>query len=739
MRQRRAADRSSAGGYRAGDRAGIRHDPTRRDTDADTVAVGAVRGRGPARRRARRSSASCSSSARRERSLKALALDPRRGQALAARRAGRARGASRPSARGWRPRWRASARARSRPRALCWQAPERRPAAIAAALVEGTVLADYRFERYKSAAPEAERRRQRAEAPRAPDRLARPTERASSERGRARPRSSPRRSTRARDLQNRPGNDLTPTALGEYARGAGRARSTACRSRWRAATGIRGARHGRVRRGRPGLRAGARADHAALRAARRASGPPMLGFVGKAVTFDSGGISLKPGAKMAEMKFDMSGGAAVIEAVAAIARLRAAGAGSSAVVGATENLPSGRSVKPGDIVTAANGKTIEVNNTDAEGRLVLADCLCHAVALGRRADRRPGDADRRGDHRARLDLRRADEQRRRARRARHARPASARGEIVWRLPLHEEYDELIKGTYGDLDNAPEARKAGTIVGARVPVELRRRDALGAPRHRRLGLGPRPRLRRQGRLRLRRAAAGRAARARTAPSAASGCADRHGLRPLPRPRADPAHGREFAEGEVAPVAEELDRTKSFPYEIVAQAGRAEPDGDPLPRGVRRRRRRHARLRARGRGAHARGLLGRDHAVRAHLARHPADLPVRLRGAEARVAAAAVLGRAARRVRPDRARGRLGRRQHAHARAPGRRRMGDRRRQAVHHQRRHRHLRDGLHHGGHRRRDATARRSRTSSSPTARPATSRASPTARWAGTPRTRAR
>jgi len=80
----------------------------------------------------------------------------------------------------------------------------------------------------------------------------------------------------------------------------------------------------------------------------------------------------------------MSGGAAVIEALAAIARLRLP-LDVVAVVGATENLPSGRSVKPGDIVRAANGKTIEVNNTDAEGRLVLADCLCHAVQQG--ADR----------------------------------------------------------------------------------------------------------------------------------------------------------------------------------------------------------------------------------------------------------------------------------------------------------------------------------------------------------------
>ena len=89
------------------------------------------------------------------------------------------------------------------------------------------------------------------------------------------------------------------------------------------------------------------------------------GLRGQGVTFDTGGISIKPSAKMQEMKFDMSGGAAVIEATGAIARLGLP-VTLTAVVPATENMPSGRSVKPGDIVTAMNGKTIEVNNTDAE-------------------------------------------------------------------------------------------------------------------------------------------------------------------------------------------------------------------------------------------------------------------------------------------------------------------------------------------------------------------------------------
>src|SRR3984893_8169502 len=166
---------------------------------------------------------------------------------------------------------------------------------------------------------------------------------------------------------------------------------------------------------------------------------------------------------MAEMKFDMSGGAAVIEAIAAIARLRWP-VRVVAVVGATENLQSGRAVKPGDIVTAANGKTIEVNNTDAEGRMVLADCLWHAA--GQDAERIVDLATLTGAVIVALGSTYAGLMGNDEELAERIFAAGERtGEIAWRLPLHEEYDELIKGTYGDLNNAPEARKAGTIVGA----------------------------------------------------------------------------------------------------------------------------------------------------------------------------------------------------------------------------------------------------------------------------------
>jgi leucyl aminopeptidase len=184
---------------------------------------------------------------------------------------------------------------------------------------------------------------------------------------------------------------------------------------------------------------------------------PHLGFVGKAVTFDTGGISIKPAGKMHEMKFDMSGGAAVIESMGAIAQLGLA-AKITAVVPSTENMPSGHAVKPGDIVTAMNGKTIEVNNTDAEGRLILADALCYVVEEG--AERIVDLATLTGAIIVALGSTYAglfsnddawyDEV---------AAAGDATGEIGWRLPLHAEYLELTKGQYADLSNASEQRKA----------------------------------------------------------------------------------------------------------------------------------------------------------------------------------------------------------------------------------------------------------------------------------------
>jgi len=335
---------------------------------------------------------------------------------------------------------------------LCWHTPDE-AAATAGALVEGTILRDYRYERNKSQRPEGD-----DAPPRALERLliAGPSVDAEAVAAAALVADAV---NGARDLQNRPANDLTPTALAEHARALANE-----------IDGLSVEVEGReqiVGRGMGAFAAVAQgSEQEPALITLRYDGPgadgPVLGFVGKAVTFDSGGLSLKPGPKMSEMKFDMSGGAAVIAAAGAIARLRLP-VRLVGVVGATENLPSGRAVKPGDIVTASNGKTIEVNNTDAEGRLVLADCLCHARAEG--AERIVDLATLTGaviialgstysglmsnDDELVGEIVRAGER---------------TGEVAWRLPLHPEYEELIKGTYADLDNAPEGRKAGTIVG-----------------------------------------------------------------------------------------------------------------------------------------------------------------------------------------------------------------------------------------------------------------------------------
>jgi len=354
-------------------------------------------------------------------------------------------------------------------RTLCLQAPTRVGVEIAAALTEGTILADYRFEMHKSAPDEPSG--DDKDAP--PKRLERllvsaPGSDGAEDKGKLETfvRDAAlvaEAANAARDLQNRPANDLTPTTLAAYAVELGAAiESLSVEVEGRA--GIVAREMGAF----AAVAQGSEQEPALIvlryePPAGAGEGTPVLGFVGKAVTFDSGGISIKPGPKMAEMKFDMSGGAAVIEAVAAIARLELP-VRVVAVVGATENLPSGRSVKPGDIVTAANGKTIEVNNTDAEGRLVLADCLCHAVSLG--AERIVDLATLTGAVIIALGSTYAGLMGNDDELSAHISAAGERtGEIVWRLPLHEEYDELVKGAYGDLDNAPEGRKAGTIVGA----------------------------------------------------------------------------------------------------------------------------------------------------------------------------------------------------------------------------------------------------------------------------------
>jgi leucyl aminopeptidase len=189
-----------------------------------------------------------------------------------------------------------------------------------------------------------------------------------------------------------------------------------------------------------------------------------LALVGKGLTFDSGGISIKPSAKMDEMKYDMSGGAAVLGVVRAVAELGLP-VELHGIVAATENLINGRATKPGDLVTAMNGLTIEVLNTDAEGRLVLADAL-HYAETRVKPDAIVDLATLTGAVITALgheltgvmasDARLSDEL---------VAAGKATGELVWPLPLLEQHKEHMKGTVGDLKNINSGQGAGSSAGA----------------------------------------------------------------------------------------------------------------------------------------------------------------------------------------------------------------------------------------------------------------------------------
>jgi len=336
-------------------------------------------------------------------------------------------------------------------RSLCWEVPHDVDDAVVAGLVEGTVLHAYRFDRYRNH-PD--------------DDGALETLLLSAHHDVSEPVAIGEivacAQNRARDLQNSPGNEMTPERL------AHRAQEIVSE-----AEGLTAQILDEQELNALGMGAFTGVAQGSAQPAKlielRYEGPgadpdgPLLALVGKAVTFDSGGISLKPGNKMSEMKYDMSGGAAVLEAIGAIARLQLP-IRVLAIIGATENMPSGRALKPGDIVRASNGTTIEIINTDAEGRLVLADCLAHAVAQG--AERIVDLATLTGAIVTTLGNSHAGLMSNDDDWAAAVREASAAsGELVWRLPLHEDYAELIKGRHADVLNAVESRKAGSITAA----------------------------------------------------------------------------------------------------------------------------------------------------------------------------------------------------------------------------------------------------------------------------------
>jgi leucyl aminopeptidase len=189
----------------------------------------------------------------------------------------------------------------------------------------------------------------------------------------------------------------------------------------------------------------------------------VLGLVGKAVTFDTGGISLKPSLHMEDMKGDMAGGAAVLEATGAIAELGLP-LRVLTVAGATENMPSGRAYRPGDIITAANGKTIEVTNTDAEGRLVLADALWYARGQGAThildlATLTGAMEVALGDFYAGFF---ANED---SWRDQIVEAGEASGDHAWPFPMHARYRRYVDSVYADMKNSSDLRQAGAVLAA----------------------------------------------------------------------------------------------------------------------------------------------------------------------------------------------------------------------------------------------------------------------------------
>jgi leucyl aminopeptidase len=194
-----------------------------------------------------------------------------------------------------------------------------------------------------------------------------------------------------------------------------------------------------------------------------AKGDLVLGLVGKAITFDTGGISLKPSLHMEDMKGDMAGGAAVIEATGAIAELGLP-LRVLTVAAATENMPSGHAYRPGDILTAANGKTIEVTNTDAEGRLVLADALWYARQQG--ATHVVDLATLTGAMEVALgDLYAGVFSNDEAWQERIVEAGEASGDHVWPFPMHPRYRRYVDSAFADMKNSSDLRQAGAVLAA----------------------------------------------------------------------------------------------------------------------------------------------------------------------------------------------------------------------------------------------------------------------------------
>lgn len=332
---------------------------------------------------------------------------------------------------------------------------------VAQANAEGIVMGLWRFQKYHThAADELQDEEFRTDVDRVtiltPNETDLPAVRQAVERGRIMGEAT----NLARELANEPGNTLTPTRLAETARQIAEE------------NGLEFYVIDREEAKRKGM-------GAFLGVAQGSNQPPAmivmrywgegknkaggLGLVGKGITFDSGGISLKPGENMEHMKGDMSGGAAVIGAMQAIAKLKPK-VNVTGIVAATENMPGGNAYKPGDVLRAMNGKTIEVVNTDAEGRLVLADAVAYAT-MELKLDTVLDAATLTGAMVVALGFLRTGFFTNDETLAQKIMELGARtGERMWQLPMDKEYKEQLKSDWADVKNSA-GRPAGSITGA----------------------------------------------------------------------------------------------------------------------------------------------------------------------------------------------------------------------------------------------------------------------------------
>ncbi len=262
----------------------------------------------------------------------------------------------------------------------------------------------------------------------------------------------------AREWANRPGNHCTPTLLAEQAKKLAKSHDLNVEVLDRKAIEKLGM--GSFLAVAQGSEEPPRFIVLRYQGAARTKAPIVL--VGKGITFDTGGVSIKPSAEMDEMKFDMGGAASVLGTFLAVAELKAK-VNLVGLIPACENMPDGRSLKPGDVVTSLSGQTIEVLNTDAEGRLILCDALTYAerfkpAAVVDVATLTGACVIALGNHRSGLFT--ADEAL-----ANELQAAGQAGlDPCWRMPLDDEYDEALKSNFADMANVG-SRAGGAITAA----------------------------------------------------------------------------------------------------------------------------------------------------------------------------------------------------------------------------------------------------------------------------------